>query len=427
MRIITGFLGRMMIILGLVLTIPLAYAVVQNDTPCIESFLLAISASAILGLILFLTRDRESPSTAQAVAICTLSWLCLSVLGAIPFVIVLKAGWIDSIFETMSGFTTTGITMFTGLDEMPRSLILWRSMTEWVGGLGILTFFLAVASKIPGAHKLMGAESHKIFSGRPVPGLHHTVKILWGIYLLITAAVCLALFLSGMGLWDSVNHSLTTVSTGGFSPHDSSIGWYHATGTGNHILIEYILIAGMIAGGTNFLIHYRFLSGEGFRALFSGPEVKLWWTLIIGFTCVVFLDQFLAQKISLVNLEETFRKDLFQVSSIITTTGFATEDLYSSFFGSAARQAFLLMMVVGGCVGSTSGGIKVLRISVLWKVACEEIHKLFRAERAVSGTRFENELLGRAEVSRIAAILFLWLLILAAGGMITALLCSLPR
>jgi len=422
MRIITGFIGRLLMVLALILTVPLLFAVISREIECIEPFLYAAAGSAVVGILLFLTRDRRDPTTAQAMSICTLSWLTLSVAGSIPFVFIIDAGWVDAIFETMSGFTTTGITMFTGLDDMPASIILWRSLTEWVGGLGILTFFLAVASKVPGAHKLMGAESSKIFSGRPVPGLMNTVKILWSIYSLFTVAVALALYGSGMGLMDSINHSLTTISTGGFSPHDASIGWYQTSGTGNYILIEYILIAGMLAGGTSFLVHYRFFRGQGLKALFSGTEARLWWTLIGLFTGIILIERHITAGISYLSLEEAFRKSLFHVSSIISATGFVTENLYSPFFGTAARLLFLVMMVTGGCVGSTSGGFKMLRVSVLWKVAEEEVKKIFRSGRAISGVRMEGDLVDRSEISRIAAILFLWVFILLSGGLITALL-----
>ena len=176
-------------LLGAMLLVPLIFAMLSGEEECISPFLATAAASAAAGALLHFRRGKGSPSTAQAMVICSLSWIVLSIAGAVPFVLVIDASWIDAVFETMSGFTTTGITMFTGLDEMPRSLLLWRSITQWVGGLGILTFFMAVASQIPGAHRLIDAESHKIFSGRPVPGLLHTVKILWTIYICFTAVV----------------------------------------------------------------------------------------------------------------------------------------------------------------------------------------------------------------------------------------------
>ena len=422
MRIITGFIGRILLILGPILLFPLALAMLKHEYQCIGPFFFTALGSTVVGLLLYFLRDKRPPSNAQAMLICTFSWVVISLAGAIPFFLVTGYGWLDCFFETMSGFTTTGFTMFNGLDSMPWSIILWRSITEWVGGLGILTFFLAVASQVPGAHRLMVAESHKISSGRPVPGLVHTVKVLWSIYFLLTAAVALGLNLSGMSLFDSINHGMTTIATGGFSPHDSSIGWYAATGTGNFILIEYIIAAGMIAGGTSFLVHYRVFQSRGLKPLWNGSEVKLWWFLIAGFVVVIFAEQLITGRIQAGSIESIFRKDLFQVASITTTTGFGTENLYSPFFGPAARQMFLIMMVIGGCAGSTAGGFKVLRISILIKVASNEVKKIFRADRAITGTRFQGTLLGRSELGRIVTILFLWLIFLAAGTLITSLL-----
>lgn len=409
-------------VLGFILLFPLLFAAMNQEPDCIAPFLLTAAGSFLAGVLLYRKRDDSSPSTAQAMLICAVSWIALSIAGAVPLVLVLDTSWINGVFETASGFTTTGITMFQGLDDMPRSILLWRSITQWVGGLGILTFFLAVSARVPGAHRLIGAEGHKIFSGRPVPGLRHTVKILWTIYTAMTVMVAAGLSMSGMGIFDGINHAMTALATGGFSTHDASIAFYAAEGTANSVLMEYITIFGMIAGGTSFLVHYRVFRGEGIRALFSGPEVKLWWTLIIGFLAVFMAEQMISGELFRNSVAGVFRKDLFQVCSVISSTGFTTEDLYSPFFGPAARQLFLVMMIIGSCVGSTGGGIKVLRVSILIKVAGEEIRKIFRAEGAVSGIRFQGLLLGRSEISRVAGIVFMWFVLILFGGMTTVLL-----
>ncbi|MFA6619375.1 MAG: TrkH family potassium uptake protein, partial [Candidatus Neomarinimicrobiota bacterium] len=411
-----------LMLLGAMLIAPFLFAVFFREAGCAMPFLLTAATSTFLGAVLYFFRKKDSPSTAQAMVICALSWTLLSIAGAVPIVVILDVPWIDGIFESACGFTTTGITMFTGLDTMPRTVLLWRSITQWIGGLGILTFFMAVASQMPGAHRLINAESNKIFSGRPVPGLFNTVKILWKIYISFTAALTIAYFLAGMGVFDAVNHGLTTISTGGFSPHDMSMSWFEASGTGNSILIEYIAIIGMLSGSISFLVHYRVFRGDGIRALWKGSEIRLWWLLLFVFLLAVMGEQFMAGSVSPGNLEQTFRKDLFQVTAIFTTAGYATEELTSPFFGPAARQLFLLMMVIGGCVGSTSSGLKVLRISILLSIAKEEVNKLFRADRAISGTRFEKRLISRDELSRIAGIVFMWFCLLFIGGTVAALL-----
>jgi trk system potassium uptake protein TrkH len=254
--------------------------------------------------------------------------------------------------------------------------------------------------------------------------MKHTLKILWGIYALLTAAVAAGLALAGMSLFDGVNHSMTALSTGGFSPHDASIAWYSVPGRGDHVLIEYILIAGMIAGGTSFLVHYRLLRGR-LGSLWRGAEVRLWWSLIVLLTAVIMAEHLLASTDLSGGFEEVFRKVLFQVSSILTTTGFGTASLTDQFFGNLARQLFLVMMVIGGCVGSTGGGIKVLRVAILWQLVKQEVRRLFYPSRAVNRVVIDGSLVDRAEVHRVSAIFFAWVGLLVFGGGVTALLSNL--
>ncbi|MHC4526406.1 MAG: potassium transporter TrkG, partial [Planctomycetota bacterium] len=191
--------------------------------------------------------------------------------GAIPFVIALPVSYLDAYFEAMSGFTTTGITVFAGLDAMPQSILFWRSFTQWLGGVGILSFFLLITYGTSGAHQIFGAESHKISSGRPTPGLFGTLKILWSIYALFTVLAASAYALEKMPVFDAICHSLTTLSTGGFSPHDASIEYYRINGHANYRLIEYTAAFFMMLGGINFLVHYRLLTGN-VKALWDNLE-----------------------------------------------------------------------------------------------------------------------------------------------------------
>ena len=341
----------------------------------------------------------------------------------------MDSSYLDAYFETMSGFTTTGITMFTGLDNFPKSILLWRALIQWIGGLGILTFFLAVFSKSTGAHLLFGAESHKISSERPVPGLSNTVKILWYIYTGFTLLIIIMLYAAGSSLFDSICHSLTTLSTGGYSPYDASIGHYKLIGHSNYRLIEYILIFGMFLGGTNFLMHYRLIRRD-FKSVFKSTEMKFWLSFIFGFTLLIFIERFvhfyLMKPINFLDLnflksvESGVRTTLFQVVSIITTTGFGTKDIGSPFFGYMAKQLFLIMMVIGGCVGSTGGGIKVLRIAILFKLIKREILRIFAPKSAVSHVIIDKNNLEPDEIYRVSSLFFIWIVFLVFGGLVTA-------
>ncbi len=336
--------------------------------------------------------------------------------------------YLDGFFEAMSGFTTTGITMFTGLDEMPKSILFWRALTQWVGGLGILTMFMLVVFRGGSPHKLFGAEGHKINVDRPVPGLANTIKVLFSMYDGFTCFIALALFALGMGFFDSVCHSFTALSTGGFSPHDASIEYYRMLGYANYVWMEYVIILGMLLGGTSFVIHYRVLKGS-WRAIFDNIEARYWWSLIGIFVVLIIIERVVRIEplsASLVDypgffhrMEEDIRIVLFQVVSILTTTGFGTRDINTPYFGEAARQFFLVMMVIGGCVGSTGGGIKVLRIAIMGKLIRRELYRLRVPPRAINSVVIDGELIQLDEIQRVGGLFFMWMVLLIFGGGVT--------
>jgi len=434
-HIVLHALGSLLLVLSGLLLLPLVVGALSGELGqgwrTAAAFAVAAAVSLASGLACKLAFRGGTPNGVQAMLLCSTGWLAFSAVGAIPFVIALRCSYLDAYFETMSGFTTTGITMFSGLDAMPRSVLFWRSLTQWLGGLGILTFFLAVIRQGGGAHRLFGAESHKIAAGRPVPGLAHTVKILWAIYALFTVAVAAGLLLAGVSLFDSLCHSFTALSTGGFSTHDASIEYYRLEGYPRYVWIEYVLILGMLAGGTNFLVHYRVLRGR-VRGLWDSAEMRLWWGLIGGFVLLILGERFL--RVAPVSelpagspghwarLEESVRSVLFQVSAILTTTGFGTRDIASPYFGHAARQLFLVMMVVGGCVGSTGGGIKVLRVAILGRLMRREVQRLWAPRRAVLPVLVDGKPVEANELYRVAALFFFWIVLLVGGGLLTAML-----
>ncbi len=394
------------------------------------AFLVPSALTYLLGTALRRRTALVHLDLSGSMLMCAISWLVFSAFGALPFTIGIGAGYLDSYFEAMSGFTTTGITVFAGLDDLPRSILFWRALTHWLGGLGILSLFLALSFQGSDTHLILGAESHKISTGRPAPGLHHTVTILWGIYAFFTAMAALVLWLTGMPLFSAVCHAMAALSTGGYSTHDLSIQFYGQNGHANAWLYEYVLAGAMLLGGMNFLVHYRVLRGDA-RALIDHLEVRWWWWLIAGFTALISLECLLQSGWiehlragfgpDLLALEQTFRMTFFQVVSVLTTTGFTTQDIGSAFFGGLAQQLFLVMMIIGGCVGSTAGGIKVLRVAVLNKMVFLELFKCRVSPRTSSGLVVDRKLLPEAEGSRIAALFYAWIALLVTGGCITAL------
>ncbi len=425
-RSMLDYLGLLSWVFGLVLLVPLAVELstwhTGDDLSRIVGFGVPIAVALIAGAVLKRNLKFQPLDNRRAMLLTALAWLVISGIGAIPIWLGLKVSFLDAYFESVSGFTTTGITMLEGLDHLPDSILFWRSFMQWLGGLGILAFFLAILYTGGSANRLYSAESHKVFSRRPVPGVLHTLRILWGIYAGITAAVALALVLEGMSVFDAVAHAMTALSTGGYSPHDASIGYYAAMGYANYRLIEYTVIAGMLAGGMSFLVHYRVVRGD-LRALWDGLEMRLWWTIIAVATALVIVDQVRVFGIGpwgFGNAEAVFRTSLFQVVSVLTTTGFATADIGSPHFPAAAKQVFLVLMVIGGCVGSTGGGIKVLRVGILLRMVGRQMRRSAHGPSVLQPVVVDRVIVDNEEIRRVGALFFAWIGLLVVGSLATA-------
>ncbi len=428
-RCVSYYTGSLMKILALVVVAPLVVVAVYwgeygDGMRSVFAFLIPAALSFATGAVLqAVGKQREMDPTASML-VCAVGWLAVSAIGALPFVLGIEAAYLDGYFEAMSGFTTTGITVFTGLEQMPRSILFWRAVTQFVGGLGILSFFLAVTYRGGGAHHLFGAEGHKIASSRPAPGLLHTLKILWSIYLSLVTLCALLLSLLGMPVFDSICHAFTALSTGGFSPHDASIQHYRDAGYRLYWLMEYTLTLFMLFGGMNFLIHFRVVSRD-FKALWDNLEIRWLWG-ILGIALLLVMGDHIHRNAgfgwTFGELEECFRLSIFQIVSILTTTGFGTQDIGSAWFPTLSKQIFLVLMVVGGCVGSTGGGIKVMRIAILNRLIMLELFKLRAPRRAISLLVIDGKIVPDDEIRRVGALFFTWMALLLTGGGITAFL-----
>jgi trk system potassium uptake protein TrkH len=423
---VLGYLGAIHFFLGFVFVVPvfcvILFPSVSHKTAQVFSFVIPAVFTLALGVALRRAFGTLAPASAkEAVLVCVLGWLGVSAVGAIPFVLQgtvfgPNTSYLDAYFETMSGFTTTGITMFSGLDEMAPSLLLWRSFIQWLGGLGILAFFLVFMFSGSSAHRIFSAESHKVLARRPVPGLFGTLKILWVIYCIFTAACVIMLLIGGMSFFDAVCHSFTALSTGGYSTHDASVGFY------NSAFIDYTLVVFMLVGGINFLVHFRLLRGD-FRALYDSFEIKLLWIILGSATAIVMVEHFRSSPDD--SIASGFRYSVFQTTSILTTTGFGTKDIAGPYFGAAARLVFLALMVVGGCVGSTGGGVKVMRVGVLLKMLRRQIMRIIYPARVRIPLTLDGAKVDQEEVHRISALFFAWILLLLVGALITAFFSNL--
>ncbi len=417
-------LGRLLIIIGVVLLIPNLVAVyysewIYNESIIYFGYLFPAILSIGLGVLLSRKFDTKGLNLVQGLFLTGLAWIIISFFCSIPFFMITEMGIVNSYFEAVSGFTTTGITMFTNLTPLPKSLIFLRSFIQWIGGLGIITFFLFIGRKGISEHIMFRGESHKIKSSSPVPNVTRTIKYLWMIYAGFTAALIFLLWLEGTSVFDAFNHAFTTLSTGGFSPHNASIEYYKINGFANYKLIEYTIAAFMFLGGTNFVVHFRVLKGK-IRTLWNNMEMKMWWGIIGITTFLIMWEAGLFDKA----IEPLFRKTIFQVLSVGTTTGYQTQYIGGPYFGALAKQIFLVLMVIGGCVSSTGGGIKVRRVGIMIKGIWNRIKQASRPKEMLTPLVIDGEKVENRELERVFVIFAAWIFLLVIGGMLTALLSS---
>ena len=364
----------------------------------LNSFLLTTGITFITGnLLLLMGRNAEkSLSKRDGYVIVSIVWVVFTIFGMLPFYL---SGYIPDItnafFETMSGFTTTGATILDNIESLPHGLLFWRSMIQWIGGLGIVFFTIAVLPIFGiGSMQLFAAEATGPTHDKIHPRIGVTAKLLWSIYLVLTISETILLMFGGMSLFDAVCHSFTTTATGGFSTKQASIAYY------NSAYIEYVISIFMILSGLNFTLYFFMIKGK-VRKFFSDAEMK-WFLYSIGL-CTLFITVKLIQN-SPMGMEEAFRKALFQVASLHTTTGFATADYMT--WEPILWSILAFTMVVGGCAGSTSGGLKDIRLVVLAKIIRNEFKHLIHPN-AVLPIRVNKQVISASVKNSVLALTFL--------------------
>jgi trk system potassium uptake protein TrkH len=437
---ILHFMATILMVGGFTLLFPFIIGLIYDDYGLFQKLTAAFLVPGLILIVLGLLGRHFFPvrtiSLKDSMFICALSWVLFSLLGAVPYVHVLGTPFLNAWFETMSGFTTTGITLLKGLDGMPRSILFWRAFTQWIGGLGILSMFSLLGFKgASAANKLFLAESHEIASKRPSPGIFQTVRAFWVLYVLFTLAQVLILLALRVKLFDALTHAFTTISTGGFSIYDNSIAHFRISGHPLHHLIELTCLVFMLIGGINFFIHFRFWRGN-LQSLWDNTEMRYFWVILIGGIILIVLSTGRTYGLLYYDTNGTYHtglkavllhiKDIaFQATSILTTTGYATRDINGFRFAPFAQQIFLLFMVVGGCAGSTGGGIKVIRVAILTKLLRNRVTKLNVDRRARTPLTIDGKIVSDEEIKRVATVFFSWIALLIIGGGITAFFSSL--
>jgi trk system potassium uptake protein TrkH len=410
-QLVIHILGFLLMFLAGSMLLPIPFSVYYGDGSY-PYFLISSGVTLVAGLLAFkLTRRVREVRAREGFAIVTLGWTFFSLFGCLPFLLSGGIpGLTDAFFETMSGFTTTGATILHDIEILPQGLLFWRSLTHWMGGMGIIVLSLAILPFLGvGGMQLFRAEAPGPTPDKLTPRVTETAKILWGVYVLFSALETLMLMIGGMPLFDALCHTFGTMATGGFSTKNASIGHYDSA------YIQYVVIFFMLLAGTSFSLHYRFLK-RNFSSYRRNPEFRFFMGLVVAATLFIGVD-------TLTNhfqvLEEAFRKTLFQVVSILTTTGYGTADFEQWSFSS--QFVLFLFMFIGGCAGSTGGGMKVIRLYVLIQFVRSEVKRLLHPS-AVIPVRVGTQVIPREIVTHILGFLALMWGLFIIGVIIMTLL-----
>ena len=399
---IINIIGILLIIESffIILCIPVSLYYGDGDLPAfIQTGIIVL----LIGLVLwFFTRKTKiSVTKREGFIIVSLVWIIFSLFGSLPFWLSKSIpSFTDAFFETISGFTTTGASILDDIETMPRGLLLWRSMTQWMGGMGIIVLSLAVLPVLGiGGMQLFVAEMPGPTKDKIHPRVKQTARRLWGIYMLFTGIEIVLLYIGGMSFFDSVCHSLTTMATGGYSTKQASIAHFGSA------YIEYVIILFMFIAGTNFTLSY-FAMHLRFNKIWKNEEFRFYFGLVMFFSLITGTGLFLSGNYS---FEESYRTGAFQVVSIITTTGYVTSD-YLLWIPLLTILIFVLMFF-GGSAGSTGGGIKIIRIMLILKNSYLELKRLIYPN-AVIPVRLNNKPISQHIIGNVLAFVFIYVFII---------------
>lgn len=408
--------GIILKVLGLLLLIESAFMVPslglsiyygEQDT---AAFIISIAVTAIVGLsafVLLKPKKAEGISYKEGFMIVGLGWILVSAFGALPFMLSgVCNSFIDAYFETVSGFTTTGASIFNEVENLPHGILFWRSFTHWLGGMGILVFTLALLPAMGASTiQIYKAESPGPSPDKLTPKIGQTAKLLYGIYVIVTAAMFVSLLIAGMPVFDAATHTLATVGTGGFSIRNSSIGAYQ------NPLYDWIIAFFMFICAINFSLHYEVLH-RNYKALINNSEFRFYAVIVLTSIILIAVNVY---PLFDNNPLESIRQSAFQVTSLISTTGYATVDY--NIWPDFSKAILLLLMFFGGCAGSTGGGIKHIRILVILKMIKREFYKLIHPH-AVITIRVGGKPVSEELLHNIVAFVLLYLIIFILASLL---------
>lgn len=407
-KFISKILGSLLLIESFFFFVAILVDFIYRENTTIY-FLESAGIAILLGVSGLLYGRNASPviGKREGSLIVTLTWVLFSTIGMLPFLLSGSISSIhDAFFETMSGFTTTGSTILNNIEELPHAILFWRSTTHWIGGLGIIVISMAL-------FPVFGFSGFQVFSAEATgptkdkihPKISETAKRLLAIYIMLTLSETVLLKIAGMSWFDAVCHSFGTIATGGFSTKQDSIAYY------NSPFIEYIIIFFMIFSGINFSLYY-FLFKLKTGKVIKNEELRTYFLIILVFTVIITLTRFDFSSFSISDMEKSIRDSLFVVSSTISTTGFVTIDynswpIYTWFL-------ILILMIIGSSAGSTAGGMKVIRVLLVFKFSYYEFKRLIHPN-AIFPVRYNGHALQEDVIARVLAFVLLYFILVISG------------
>ena len=429
-RVVIRVVSSLVAVIGLFMATAVPVAWLMGDPTAVSWALLGCSAGTMLvGMVVSrLCRGDLRFTFREGFAIVTFGWIFASVVGALPLYAISGLHWYDAIFETMSGFTTTGASVLdntlalrngtilhSGIADLPFGVLYWRSLTHWLGGMGIVVLSVAILPSLGiGSQQLFHAEVPGPTTDQLTPRIADSAKILWGVYVLLSVVETILLMGGGMSLFDAWCHTCGTMATGGFSTQQASVGAYHS------VYIDGIITVFMFLAGANFVLHFQALRGRPLRLL-RNEEFRVYFLLTIVATVSVAaklvggdIVTSAGTRLYDVGFFTALRYASFQVVSIMTTTGFATADF--NLWPAYCALLLLVLMLVGGCGGSTGGGMKVVRLILLIKYSIAQVERcVFR--RSVSNVRLNRERVDPATLHKTLGFFFLFVGLFVAASL----------
>ena len=408
-RMIAYLTGVIILIEAAFMLLPLLVALLYGETSGVW-FLATLAAAALLGFVL--TRLRPVKRTMYAregFVVTALAWIVISLIGAAPFALSGQiSSYLDAVFETVSGFTTTGASILPNVEALDQCMLFWRSFTHWLGGMGILVFMLALVNLAGGeANHLLRAESPGPSVSKMVPNMRKSSAILYTIYMVMTLVETLLLVLGGMPLFDSLCHAFGTAGTGGFGVKAASIGYYDS------YYLQGVIAVFMVLFGINFNVYF-FLLMRKFSTALRNTELRVYLAIVLVSTVTIALN--IAGMMP--SLYDAFHHAFFTVSSIITTTGFATVDFNQ--WPELSRLLLVLLMIVGACAGSTGGGVKVSRFVILTKATAHEIRRLLHP-RSVKVLTMDGKPIGRETIQGVQGYMMVYFFVTVISMLLVSL------